>query len=169
MAYRTRTELFQDFADNATGNIVAQNHRDFVESVMVYGTLSVDNDSLAVSTTPVKIPFDTSLFAYGMTADTTNNEFDNVELGHYRMTVDFDVTLSGQNTLYTFQLYADGAPVGDGFTWNTSDSSRLTKSFVRPANLSADAGTLDIRVSTTGSQTMTIGNIDWILERMGSA
>lgn len=169
MAYRTRTELFQDFADNATGNIVAQNHRDFVESVQVYGHMAVSGGSLPVDATPVVIPFSSSLFSYGMTANTTNNQFENSEVGHYRISIDFDVTLTGQNIVYTFQLYGDGSPIGSGFTWNTADGDRMLKAFVGAADLTGDFATLDLRVSTTGTQTMTINNIVWIMERMGSA
>ncbi len=54
MAFKTRTELLtQEYVDNATGAIVAQTHRNHVESVMVYGDLTMpENLAFDVTTTP---------------------------------------------------------------------------------------------------------------------
>ena len=172
MAFRTRTDLLADFADNSTGDIRAVNHRNFVDSVMVYGDMSdTNNTGFAVSTTPTKLPFTASNFTYGMTANLANESFDNIEQGHYRVCVDVDAGLAGNNVTYTLQLYADGAPVGNGYDYNTrDDGSRLSRSFNFAAVISAGVTSLDLRLSIdSGTQTIDIWSINWIMERMGSA
>ncbi len=53
MAFLTRAELLASYADNATQNIVALTHRNYVESVMVYGDLTMpENLAFDVTTTP---------------------------------------------------------------------------------------------------------------------
>jgi len=170
MAFLTRAELLASYADNATQNIVALTHRNYVESVMVYGDLVMPEDlAFVVTTTPRKLEFTQTQFAYGMTPDTTNWEFDNVEEGHYIMFLDVDISLIGNDVTYTLQLYLDGVATGNTFGYNTRDDSlRLARTFSFPAVIAANAGTVDIRISATSSQTISIYGMNWVMLRMGS-
>ena len=173
MAYLTRSELLTAYGDNATEAITAQQHRDFVESVMVYGAL-VTNQQRDKSTTTAtdataKLEFDVSPFAYGMTADPINNNFANFEEGHYEMGLEIDILLGGNNVTYTLGLYADGVLVGDTISFNPTDvGSRFITSIMSPFNVIANAGTLDVRLSSSSAQTCTIFVLNWLMKRLGS-
>ncbi len=170
MAFLTRAELIASFAPNSTQDISAVDHQNYVESVMVYGDLTMpENLAFDVTTTPRKFEFSQNQFAYGMTPDTTNWEFDNVEEGHYLMLLDVDMTLSGVDTTYSITMFVDGAPAGAGYNYNTRDDSlRLSRSFVIPAVVTGNAGTIDVRINSSSAQTIAIYGVTWVMLRMGS-
>ena len=175
MAILTRTDLLAAYADNSTQAIKAQQHRDFVDSVMVYGTmhLSAEVPNFNVGIIAVTIPFDANAFpAYGMTLDLANSEFDNFELGHYLLLLDIDFTLVGNNVTYTIQMFdaSTTTPIGKAFNYNTRDDSlRLARSFIVPVNVIGDIARVDLRISSTTPHIITLHSGEWTMLRIGSA
>lgn len=170
MAYKTRTELKTDYADNATGAIKAEYHRNFVDSAMVYGDLVMPEDlAFSVTNIPRKLEFTQSGFSYGMTANIINWEFDDVEQGHYLGLIDVDMSLDGNNVTYNIQLYADDIAVGSPFGYNTRDDSlRLSRTFSFPVVIGSNAAKIDVRIDSTQNQTISIYGVNWVMYRMGS-
>jgi len=175
MAILTRDELINPttgaYADNSTQAITAATHRDFVESVMVYGAMASQNDQvLAVSGTPTVIPFETSPFVYGMTAHPgTSNDFKNVVVGHYRVSLYLEATLLA-NSDYTLYIVADGVP-GRPFNWNTRDSGELlSQNFSAAYDVAATVASIYVTIEQVGGAgDITLHSAQFIIERMGSA
>ena len=171
MTILTRAQLDTAYADNSTQAITAATHRDFVESVMVYGAMVAQTDQvIAVSGTPAVIPFQSSPFVYGMTAHPgTSNDFKNVVIGHYRLTLYLEATLLA-NSDYILYIVSDGVP-GRPFNWNTRDSGELlVQNFTAAYDVAAPVASFYTTIEQTGGAgDITLHNAQSIIERMGSA
>jgi len=116
---RTRTDLLTLLADNATGQISAQDVRDVVVTLHgVYGGMHVDDGSTpqsGVNGTPQKLTaWTTAMPAVGVTVDAANDQLTVGTAGVYLCVaqISFSGTISAA---FEAHIYRNGGDTGFGF------------------------------------------------------
>lgn len=116
---RTRAELLASLADNSTGDISAQDLRDFLVTIMGgYASLKTVDGTTAqgsINATPAKVTtWDTNGAANGLIPDHTTDDITVDVSGVYF--VECDISFSGSgNSTFQVHLRVDGVEADEGF------------------------------------------------------
>ena len=173
---RTQAQILTLLADNTTGDISPQDHRDQVVSGAVYGGMGMDADTAptqgSIGTSFIKVTiWDIDLPSSGVVADsTTNNDLTVPTNGAGDYNISLGMTLSGtSSTTFTFEVFVNAAQTTDkaGFSMKVGTGGDVQTCARNWILTLADADVLTAYVKADGaSKSITVDYGHLIIRRL---